>query len=115
MAEVGSDDAGLAARRADVGKRQVARAGTQVEDWPIASRRHAADSPPAPIMIDPQRQQMIEKIVAAGDFAKHAADASFGFVDGHGTIAKQVVTVSAGRSGSPLPDIGEAFPRESIG
>ena len=34
-------------------------------------------------MIDPQRQQMVEEIVAAGDLAKHAADASFGFVDGH--------------------------------
>ena len=34
-------------------------------------------------MIDPQRKQMVEKIVAAGDLAKHAAYANFRFIDGH--------------------------------
>src|SRR5260221_14127570 len=99
MAEIGTDNRGVPVGSAVIGQGQVPSAGTQVQDRRIARRPNFADGAPAPVDVDAQREQVVQEIIARGDFAEHSSYTRLRFVDTHSTL---------GRGQSRLPAINTA-------
>src|SRR5689334_10554406 len=81
MAEISANDRDSPAAGCEILQRQIARAGANVQNWPISFGRYEPCCSPAPPAIDVQTEQMVEQIVARRDIAEHATDARFALVE----------------------------------
>jgi hypothetical protein len=97
MAKVGPQNPTISTELFCIGQRQIPRPAAQIQDRPAASRRHSTHRLPAPVFINPKRQEMVQKIVSRGDFAEHLADAAGGFIDGHRHPTISICGVHLGR------------------
>ena len=75
VTEIAADDWRFSSGRAVVRQCQIAGAGAHVENRQRAGGRHESHGSPAPVVIDAERKQMIQKIISPGNLAKHAANA----------------------------------------
>ena len=81
MAKIGTHHRHPTIGRPVIGQRQVAGAGADVEDGSRPLRRDQPGSPPAPVTIDIEAQQVIEQIVARRDVVEHAPDTRLALVE----------------------------------